>query len=219
MRADTIPSDEEIIEINLRYYRERVETELVVQQQYQEENEHEDSEADLLFEEFNARCPKDGILIDIGCGQGHYVPWMKEMGFTGYLGIDPSEAMLGLARLQNPETEFRVGNVLTLTETAPGPYAGFLCCFALPFIPRAYVPRALANIRSVLRDGSYGIFAVAYGDGERWSEIVAEGEGLRPFVTEWDAELLDPHLCTAGFEMVQTYLDRDRFLWMLVRAE
>lgn len=51
-----------------------------------------------------------GLVVDLGCGSGL---WARELLRAGYrvLGIDISEAMIGLARRNAPGAEFRVGSL------------------------------------------------------------------------------------------------------------
>jgi ubiquinone/menaquinone biosynthesis C-methylase UbiE len=39
----------------------------------------------------------DGRILEVGCGTGHWLRYLREFGIIG-IGIDPSSAMLGLAR-------------------------------------------------------------------------------------------------------------------------
>src|SRR5829696_7869814 len=52
----------------------------------------------------------EGLVVDLGCGSGL---WARELVDAGYrvLGIDISEAMIGLYRRRVPEAEFRVGSL------------------------------------------------------------------------------------------------------------
>ena len=52
----------------------------------------------------------EGLVVDLGCGSGQ---WARELLRAGYrvLGIDISEAMIGLAREKAPGAEFRVGSL------------------------------------------------------------------------------------------------------------
>jgi SAM-dependent methyltransferase len=53
---------------------------------------------------------REGLVVDLGCGSGL---WARELTDAGYrvLGIDISEAMIGLYRRRVPEAEFRVGSL------------------------------------------------------------------------------------------------------------
>ena len=51
-----------------------------------------------------------GLVVDLGCGSGL---WAKKLAEAGYdvLGLDVSEAMVGIARRRVPEAEFRVASL------------------------------------------------------------------------------------------------------------
>jgi SAM-dependent methyltransferase len=53
---------------------------------------------------------REDLVVDLGCGSGL---WARELTDAGYrvLGIDISEAMIGLYRRRVPEAEFRVGSL------------------------------------------------------------------------------------------------------------
>ena len=52
-------------------------------------------------------------VLDVGCGVGHFYPWVKGMD---YLGIDLSEDMLRKAREFNPNGKFEYGDVYDLSK-------------------------------------------------------------------------------------------------------
>ena len=53
---------------------------------------------------------REGLVVDLGCGSGL---WAKELADAGYdvLGIDVSEAMVGISRGRVPEAGFRVASL------------------------------------------------------------------------------------------------------------
>ena len=55
----------------------------------------------------------NGTYLDIGCGSGNYTNEFKKKGYN-FIGIDPSEEMLGKARQKNPNIEWRIGTAETL---------------------------------------------------------------------------------------------------------
>src|SRR5207249_3837277 len=54
---------------------------------------------------------RGGLVVDLGCGSGI---WARELCHAGYevLGIDQSEAMIGLARARAPRAEFLTASFL-----------------------------------------------------------------------------------------------------------
>ena len=50
----------------------------------------------------------DGLYLDIGCGTGNYTHAIQSKGFD-FIGIDPSEKMLNIARLKNVKIDWQIG--------------------------------------------------------------------------------------------------------------
>jgi RimJ/RimL family protein N-acetyltransferase/SAM-dependent methyltransferase len=52
-------------------------------------------------------------VLDVGCGQGDFLGWLRESGFDGrYHGIDATPAMIEVAHKAYPEGAFEVRNLL-----------------------------------------------------------------------------------------------------------
>jgi ubiquinone/menaquinone biosynthesis C-methylase UbiE len=51
---------------------------------------------------------KDGLYLDIGCGTGNYTTALANKGLHFY-GVEPSEEMLGVARLRNTNVKWLTG--------------------------------------------------------------------------------------------------------------
>jgi SAM-dependent methyltransferase len=55
---------------------------------------------------------RDGLVVDLGCGGGHWAHRLAEHGYD-VLGIDISPAMVKLARSREPRAKFLSGSFLT----------------------------------------------------------------------------------------------------------
>lgn len=56
---------------------------------------------------------KHASILDIGCGLGHLLDFLKDRGFEGdYLGIDLQEEMVDRAQKRHPEAKFQVADFL-----------------------------------------------------------------------------------------------------------
>lgn len=51
---------------------------------------------------------KEAICLDIGCGTGNYTNAIAQKGIK-FIGIDPSEKMLKVAKIRNPKIDWRKG--------------------------------------------------------------------------------------------------------------
>ena len=59
----------------------------------------------------------DGSLLDVGCGFGDTLPYLRAQGWQGaYTGIDIAEDVLRIARDTYPRAHFLRGDVLTLFD-------------------------------------------------------------------------------------------------------
>ena len=57
---------------------------------------------------------REGIAVDLGCGNGSLTPLLKARGFS-VIGIDQSEDMIALAKKDHEDIPFIVGDALTFT--------------------------------------------------------------------------------------------------------
>ena len=95
-------------------------------------------------------------LLDLGCGDGTKSVFLAGLGY-GYLGIDLSEAAVekarGRARQAGVDGEFRVGNVLDLSEFGTGQFRLVLdaYCFHM-LVLDAHRRRYFEQVRRVLAD-------------------------------------------------------------------
>ena len=107
---------------------------------------------------------REGLVVDLGCGSGL---WAKKLTDAGYnvLGIDVSEAMVGISRSRVPEAEFRVASLFEVdippcnAVTAVGEVLNYL------FDPANDGERALdrlfGRIHDALTPGGIFVFDVA----------------------------------------------------------
>lgn len=88
-------------------------------------------------------------IVDIGCGPGHVTAWFTSSGAHG-VGIDLSDAMVSLARLQYPNSEFRQGDVLALPANDQE-FDAAIAFYSLIHLQESELTDALAEIHRVLK--------------------------------------------------------------------
>jgi SAM-dependent methyltransferase len=91
--ADGIPDDS----VFASYYGERSKYEHA----YRGGTEHaeETERLRLLADWIAAQIPSDASLIDMGCGTGRLLAWLRERGFASAAGLDPSSTCVQNARI------------------------------------------------------------------------------------------------------------------------
>ncbi|MDR6980513.1 SAM-dependent methyltransferase [Streptomyces sp. 3330] len=140
-----------------------------------------------------------GRVADLGCGPGRVTGFLGALGLD-VVGLDLSEAMLAVARRENPGIRFTQGSMLEL-DFADGSLAGVVSFYSSIHTPVDELPALFAEFHRVLVPGGHLLLAFQVGDEPRhfdrpWGHPVAlDFERRRP---ERMAELLG----SAGFAML-----------------
>jgi SAM-dependent methyltransferase len=126
-----------------------------------EELQHKPLDRQLL-DRFAAGMREVGPACDMGCGPGHVAHYLHEHGVE-VCGIDLSPTMVERARSLVPGVEFRPGDMMAL-DAPDGAWAGIAAFYSIIHIPREDMPRALGELRRVLRPGGILLLAFHIGD-------------------------------------------------------
>jgi tRNA (cmo5U34)-methyltransferase len=138
--------------------------------------------ATLLLTE---QAPETAHVLVVGAGGGlELVSLATTRPDWRFTGVDPSPAMLDLAREAAAPFADRVQLVNGVVGQAPaGPFDGATCFLVLHFLERSERLRTLREIRSRLRSGARLVVvhhAPPEGHAERWlARSVAFGAGVR----------------------------------------
>lgn len=114
------------------------------------------------LDRFAERVRLIGPACDVGCGPGHVARYLHERGLA-VCGVDLSPAMVERARRLSPAIEFRQGDMLAL-DVADESWGGIVAFYSVIHVARADVPRALAEMRRVLRPAGILLLAFHIGD-------------------------------------------------------
>jgi tRNA (cmo5U34)-methyltransferase len=171
------------------------------------------------------RAPNDAQVLVLGAGGGLELKVLAE-GQPGwsFVGVDPSAAMLDLARLTLGGLVNRARLHEGLIDSAPeGPFDGATCILTLHFIERQERARTLQEVRRRLKPGApfvvahfsipqderdlwlsrYAAFATASGIDRSQAESAKTGIGERlPILSPEEDEAL---LQEAGFTGVSLF--------------
>jgi len=110
------------------------------------------------------RLPADSLVLDVGCGAGRDLCWMKSKGFR-VIGLERSPGLAGIARRQAGcraiQADFEQFDFSTLSVDA------VLLIGALVHIPHPRFATTLTRILLALKDGGIALLTVKEGSGQR----------------------------------------------------
>ena len=155
-----------------------------------------------IFKDF----PQEGTLLDIGCGDGRFVPLLPDLGIPPerYLGMDLAEAQVRFAQKRFPNHSFEAGSFYEVGECYPGRFSGLWCTSVLMHIPRSRLSEALSSLRASMQRDAVGLISTYCGN-----EDVLLDNGM--LVTLYGVEELVAAFHEAGFYF-EPYPARDMVL-------
>lgn len=143
--------------------------------------------------------PVRAKIIDIGCGSGRDAKIFTEQGLS-VLGVDFSENLIDIAKVNAPLAEFQRLDIETMTfppSSFDGAWAGCTLCH----IPKKILPSVLQKIHFLLNENGYFYLTVKQGTGEGLEEDVRYGN-LEKFWSFFEEEELAEYVRTADFKIV-----------------
>jgi SAM-dependent methyltransferase len=151
-----------------------------------------------ILNRFAVSMRRQGPVCDVGCGPGHIARYLSDRGVS-MRGIDLSAEMIAHARRLHPGIDFDRCDMLDL-DFADATLGGIICFYAIIHIPRADVPRALAQMWRVLRPQGRLLLSFHGGEGtlhrEEWY-----GKTVSIDVTMFEREEMERYLTASGFEV------------------
>ena len=145
--------------------------------------------------------PRNGAVLDIGCGAGRTTVGLYEGGYRGVTGLDLSNTMIEAARCTAAERglpiRFDVGDAASMPfgdrsfDGALFSNQGFMC---IPGGERRL--KALLEVRRVLRPGAHFVFSTHDRGLPSFREFWREEKA------KWDRGEQDPRLIEFGDRMV-----------------
>ncbi len=163
---------------------------------------------DPVLAAFIEALPKEGHVLDIGCGPGHDATLMARAGLR-VLALDASAEMVALAACHRDiiarQSSFAdLGTLRTALpqEIPTGGFDGIWANFSLLHAPRTALPSHLSDIKSLLRPGGRFHIAVKTGTGEA-------RDRLGRYYSYYQAPELVTLLAQAGLQVTEMHHGRD----------
>ncbi|MFA4814565.1 MAG: class I SAM-dependent methyltransferase [Candidatus Gracilibacteria bacterium] len=106
------------------------------------------------FELFKAYYRKDFNVLDLGCGNGRLLKFLKKEGYKTYLGIDQSAELLKQARKEWPKEKFLLADMsdpLPVKEK----FDALFAIASLHHLPPEDQEQTLKNWKKVLKPGGF----------------------------------------------------------------
>ena len=151
--------------------------------------------ADMVLESHG-----EGRVLDIGCGTGHVTAELAHRGLE-MVGIDPSQAMLSVARRSHPEVSFRQGDANLngspeLTDQRV-PLQGVLARFSLIHIDPHLLGGVLDSWAEPMLAGGVVLLAFQSTDSDE-QPVVPFDHAVAP-AWRWHPDEMSKQLAQAGF--------------------
>src|SRR6266568_7120375 len=118
----------------------------------------------IEFDQFCQAVRPKGRVLDAGCAWGRDSQAFYERGFE-VIGVDLSANLLEIARKFAPNCTFIQADIRQI-PLADNYVDGIWCVATLLHLKRSEVPKALAELRRVLREGAPCFIQVKRGSGE-----------------------------------------------------
>jgi SAM-dependent methyltransferase len=100
-----------------------------------------------------ARLPRQGRVLDLGCGTGHYAGALAARGLEA-VGLDLDTAMIRAARERYGAAHFAVGDLTEIKELTDHADGAFCIGNVLPHLPPGALERFLGDLVAVLAPGA-----------------------------------------------------------------
>ncbi|MFH1073420.1 MAG: class I SAM-dependent methyltransferase [Nanoarchaeota archaeon] len=124
--------------------------------------------------EFLALLPKNGKILDVGCGVGVDADYMMSEGFE-VVGVDLSKEMLKMAKQKFPKIDFRQQDIREL-DFPHNSFDGILASCSLIHISKKDVPTLFNKFHYMLKEN--GVIYIALQKGK--SEEIYINEPFKP---------------------------------------
>lgn len=99
-------------------------------------------------------------ILDVGCGNGRLFSLLSVKPFF-YLGIDQSENMIALAKINHPTGDFRVGDICDLGQIKEGDFSQVFCLAVLHHLPSHRLRlKALKQLKNKVSDKGRVVISV-----------------------------------------------------------
>ncbi|MFH0752072.1 MAG: class I SAM-dependent methyltransferase [archaeon] len=177
---------------------------ITIESYNQTASEYANKTADLRpegLEKFLDYLKPCSYVLDLGCGAGRDARRFLDKGHR-VVGIDLSSGLLGIARRDVPEAEFKLMDITNL-EFAPDTFDGICALASMVHVPKSCMFSALRGCYRILSDKGIMYVSVKRGDGESMTPDARYG-GVQKFWSFFQQDEIEGLLHATGFEVVDS---------------
>lgn len=114
------------------------------------------------FDIFAKTLSKSSVILDVGCGMGHYSKYLYDKGLC-VIGVDFSEGMLKIAREKYPEIDFIKADVCYLKNHINIKFDGIVIAFLFHHLSKPEVERCLLEIKYLCKPNANLLLIIEEG--------------------------------------------------------
>ena len=167
------------------------------------------------LEEFAALLPQNAQVLDVGCGAGIPVARFLVEGGCRVLGIDFSEKMLEMAKINVPEAQF-VKKDMTDLDFAENSFDGLTAFYSIFHVIRTKHEKLFDDFHRILKAGAPMLVSLGHAEWEGTEDF----HGAEMFWSHYAPEKSLRMIKQAGFDIVSDKLVEDGgeiHYWVIAR--
>lgn len=141
-------------------------------------------------------------ILDIACGPGNLTKYLLDKRSDyAVLGIDLSQKMLSLARMNNPNAKFQLMDCREI-DTIKQKFDGITCGFCLPYLTREEAIALIENVSGLLKPGGVFYLSTMEEDDDNKSRYQISSTGDQVYVHYHQEGYLSKALQEHNFEII-----------------
>ncbi len=172
--------------------------------------EKEGSEKLKILEDFTARIPLAGQILDAGCGNGAYSRYLSEK--FNVIGVDISEKQIELAKQNVPNAKFICKDMTKLTFSDEV-FDGILSYYAIIHVPREEHYDLMSDFYRMLKFSGVVLLTFHINDDPESYENNLLGEGVMMYWSGFDKKTNLNLLQKIGFKIIWFKLIKEPLKW------
>ncbi|MFW9824038.1 MAG: class I SAM-dependent methyltransferase [Candidatus Thorarchaeota archaeon] len=152
-----------------------------------------------LLTDFIAKIPKDGRVLDVGCGNGVYSRYLSDR--FNVIGIDISEKQIELAKQNVPKAEFRCED-MTKIDFPYEFFDGIIAFYSIIHVPRDEHFDLLRNFYRILKFNGIALLVFGINDDLESYEQNFFNKGVKMYWSSFDKNTNLNMVKKVGFNII-----------------